>query len=57
MTRIIIAQRFSLVMDADQIVILDNGKIHATGTHESLLKSDPIYQEIWNTQTGGQDNG
>jgi ABC-type multidrug transport system fused ATPase/permease subunit len=57
MTKIIIAQRVSLVMDADQIVILDNGKIHAVGTHESLLKSDPIYQEIWNTQTGGQDNG
>jgi len=52
MTKIIIAQRIGNVMDADTIVILDNGKVHATGTHASLLASDPIYQEIWRTQGG-----
>jgi ATP-binding cassette subfamily B protein len=38
-------------MDADQIVILDNGRVHATGTHAELLACDPIYQELYESQT------
>lgn len=54
-TKLIIAQRITSVMDADQIIILEDGKIHATGTHESLLASDPIYQELYNSQQKGAD--
>ena len=50
MTKIVIAQRISSIEDADQIVIMDNGKINAIGTHEQLLKSNAIYQEVYNTQ-------
>jgi ATP-binding cassette subfamily B protein len=50
-TKIIIAQRVNSVMDADQIVILDNGRVHATGTHAELLACDPIYQELYESQT------
>ena len=57
-TKIIIAQRISSVMHADKIIILEDGKVHAVGTHESLLGSDPIYQEIYNSQMrGGDQNG
>lgn len=52
-TKIIIAQRVASVMDADIIVILDGGKIVATGTHEQLLKSSDIYREIYEQQTKG----
>jgi len=51
-TKIIIAQRVNSVMDADQIVILDDGRVHATGTHAELLAHDPIYQELYESQTG-----
>ena len=58
MTKIIIAQRVTSVMDSDQIVILEDGKVHAVGTHETLLASDPIYQEIYTSQMKGeQENG
>ena len=50
MTKIIIAQRITSVMHADQIVILDDGRVHAVGRHETLLKTDPIYQEIYCSQ-------
>ena len=57
-TKIIIAQRVTSVMHTDLIVILEDGKIHATGTHEELLASDPIYQEIYASQMkGGEDHG
>lgn len=58
-TKVIIAQRVSSVMDADQIVILDDGRVHATGTHAQLLASDPIYQELYRSQntTGDDGNG
>ena len=44
MTKIVIAQRISSIEDADQIIILDDGKINAIGTHEELLKNNQIYQ-------------
>ena len=49
-TKIVIAQRISSIEDADQIIVLDNGKINQIGTHEELLKSNPIYQEVYYTQ-------
>lgn len=52
-TKIIIAQRISSVEDADKIIILDEGKINAIGTHEELLKSNKIYQEVHNSQVKG----
>ena len=57
-TKIIIAQRITSVMNTDQIVILDDGKVHRVGTHKELLANDPIYQEIYASQMkGGNDNG
>ena len=50
MTKIVIAQRISSIEDADQIIIMDNGKVNAVGTHEQLLKSNKIYQEVYYTQ-------
>ena len=52
-TVIIIAQRISSIMDCDQIVILDDGRIHAVGTHDQLLKDNLIYQEIYQSQKEG----
>ena len=54
-TKLIIAQRITSVMHTDQIVILEDGKVHAVGTHQSLLASDPIYQEIYASQMKGGD--
>ncbi len=56
-TKIIIAQRVSSVQDADLILIMDNGKISASGPHEELLRSSEIYREVYEQQTnGGDDN-
>ena len=52
-TKIIIAQRISSVAHADQIIILDDGKIDAIGTHETLLKTNAIYQDIYHSQREG----
>ena len=49
-TKIIIAQRISSVIDMDMIVVMDDGKITAVGTHEELLKSCVPYQEIYYSQ-------
>ncbi len=49
-TKIIIAQRVSSVQDADQIIVMDGGKINAIGTHEELLASNPIYREVYYSQ-------
>ena len=54
-TKIIIAQRVTSVMGTDMIVVLDDGRIHAVGTHSQLLASDPIYQEIYHSQMKGGD--
>lgn len=54
-TKIIIAQRITSVMEADQIIILDDGKINAVGTHDELLKSSEIYREIYYSQKEGAD--
>ena len=52
-TKIIIAQRVASVEDADLILVLDNGRISASGTHESLLRESRIYREIYEQQTRG----
>ena len=50
MTKIVIAQRISSIEDADKIIIMDNGEINAIGTHEELIKSNKIYQEVYYSQ-------
>ena len=50
MTKIVIAQRISSIEDADQIIIMDNGRVNAIGTHDELLKNNHIYQEVYYTQ-------
>ena len=52
-TKIIIAQRISSVMDADQIIVMDNGRINACGTHEELLANNEIYREVYESQQKG----
>ena len=54
-TKIIIAQRIASVENADMIIVMDNGKISATGTHDELLKSSEIYKEVYEQQTNGGD--
>lgn len=55
MTKIVIAQRISSVKHADQIIILDRGKVAVIGTHETLLANNRIYQEIYESQKEGVD--
>ena len=52
-TKIIIAQRITSVLHADQIIIMEDGRVHAVGDHETLLASDSIYQEIYYSQQEG----
>ena len=54
-TKIIIAQRISSVEDADNIIVMDKGKINGYGTHKELLKTNAIYKEIYESQTKGDD--
>ena len=56
-TKIIIAQRISSVQEADHIIVMDGGKIQAVGNHEELMKTSPIYREVYEAQNkgGGQD--
>jgi len=56
-TTFIIAQRISTVLNADKIVVLDRGQIVAEGTHTDLMTSSPIYQEIYDSQLGGDGGG
>ncbi len=55
-TKIIIAQRISSVQDADMIIVMDNGTIAQFGTHDQLLVSSEIYREVYEQQTGGNNN-
>ena len=56
-TKIIIAQRVSSIEDADQIIVLDDGKISGIGTSEELLKTNDIYREVYESQVkGGEDD-
>ena len=55
MTKIIIAQRISSVRHADQIIVLEDGKVRGVGTHEELLADNKIYQEIYDSQKEGAD--
>jgi ATP-binding cassette subfamily B protein len=55
-TKIIIAQRISSVQDADMIIVLDKGEISAIGKHDELLTKSDIYREVYEQQTGGNDN-
>ena len=51
-TKLIIAQRISSVQDADRILVLDEGRVSAFGSHEELLRTSAIYREVWESQTG-----
>ena len=55
-TKIIIAQRIASVEDADLILVMDGGRIVASGKHEELLGTSDIYREVYEQQTGGADN-
>lgn len=55
-TKIIIAQRIASVQDADMIIVMENGKIAAAGTHDELIKVSDIYREVYEQQTNGGDN-
>lgn len=54
-TKVIIAQRISTIMDADQIIVLDNGKVVGQGTHTELLKNNEVYQEIAYSQLSKEE--
>lgn len=55
-TKIIIAQRVSSVIDADKIVVMENGQIDAIGSHKQLLESNMIYQEVYYSQQKGENS-
>ena len=52
-TKLIIAQRISSVMNADRIIVMEDGKINGFGTHDELLKNNEIYRDVYESQTGG----
>ena len=54
-TKIIIAQRIASVMDADKIIVMDNGEINAIGTHNELIESCEIYKQVYSTQNTTND--
>jgi ATP-binding cassette subfamily B protein len=54
-TKLIIAQRISSVKDADRIIVIDDGEISGIGTHDELMASNRIYQEVYESQTKGGD--
>lgn len=52
-TKLIIAQRISSVMDADRIIVMNDGKVDGFDTHENLLKNNEIYLDVYDSQTNG----
>ena len=52
-TKIIISQRISSVQHADHILVMDDGRINGFGTHEELLSTNAIYQDVYHSQTKG----
>ena len=54
-TTIIIAQRITSVMDADKIIVLDEGRVNGFGTHEELMKTNEIYREVYESQQKGAE--
>lgn len=56
-TRLIIAQRISSVKDCDRIIVMDDGRVSAFGTHEELLEACDIYREVYESQVGGAQEG
>ena len=55
-TKIIVAQRINTIIDAEQIIVLEEGKIVGKGTHEELMKNCKTYKEIADAQLGGEEN-
>ncbi len=55
-TKLIISQRISSIEDADRIIVLSDGVINGIGTHEELLKTNAIYQEVYETQKKGAED-
>ena len=54
-TKLIIAQRIASVKDADMIIVLDNGMVANVGTHDELMQTSPIYQEVFHSQEKGEE--
>ncbi|MBQ1270505.1 MAG: ABC transporter ATP-binding protein, partial [Clostridia bacterium] len=54
-TKIIIAQRIASVQESDMIIVLDDGKIMACGTHDELIQTSDIYREVYESQTKGDE--
>jgi ATP-binding cassette subfamily B protein len=54
-TSFIIAQRISSVLEADKIIVLEEGRIVAEGSHEELIKSSELYQDIYKSQLGEEE--
>ncbi|MCE5257930.1 MAG: ABC transporter ATP-binding protein/permease [Chloroflexi bacterium] len=56
-TRVVVAQRISTALNADRIVVMDNGRIAASGTHSDLMAESELYREIYHSQLGTEDEG